>query len=551
MFNLPRIRSSFTLSFPLEKREDLMFPFPTMSISIFLLWLLTIPLLLHAFPAPRGVLINCGSTSEVTVGGNLKYIADHGLIAVGNITTLKTTGLLPVLATLRFFPDESARKYCYALPAIKGSKYLVRTTYYYGGFDGGNQPPVFDQIVDGTRWSVVNTTDDYARGLASYYEVIVGAHGKALSVCLARNQNTGKSSPFISALEVMYLEDPVYKGVDFDKYVLFTAGRHSFGNTREVISFPDDEFHRFWQSFKDTNPTVTCQSNVTSSDFWNAPPAKAFNTAITTSRGKTLQIQWPPGSLPSSSYYISLYFQDNRNPSPYSWRVFNVSVNGELFYTKLNATAKGVSVYAIEWPLSGQTQITLTPEDGIPVGPVINAGEVLQILPLGGRTLTRDVVTMEDLARSLDNPPADWHGDPCLPQQNSWTGVACSESKIFSRVTTLNLTGMGLTGSLPASIANLTALNHLWVADNKLSGLIPDLTSLMLLETLHMENNLLEGSIPESLGKLRSIRQIYLQNNNLDGEIPESLKNRQDLDIRLSPGNNLVQSKDNAADQRR
>lgn len=33
---------------------------------------------------------------------------------------------------------------------------------------------------------------------------------------------------------------------------------------------------------------------------------------------------------------------------------------------------------------------------------------------------------MEDLARSIQNPPVDWHGDPCLPKGNSWTGVTCS-----------------------------------------------------------------------------------------------------------------------------
>jgi hypothetical protein len=36
------------------------------------------------------------------------------------------------------------------------------------------------------------------------------------------------------------------------------------------------------------------------------------------------------------------------------------------------------------------------------------------------------VIAMEEFARSLKNPPPDWAGDPCLPPQNSWTGVNCS-----------------------------------------------------------------------------------------------------------------------------
>lgn len=145
-----------------------------------------------------------------------------------------------------------------------------------------------------------------------------------------------------------------------------------------------------WQPFKDLNPDVTSHSNVTPWDFWNIPPAKAFKNGITTSRGKTLQIQWPPLSLPNAEYYIALYFQDNRTPSPYSWRVFNVSINGKDFYDNLNVTTRGVTVYSPLWPLSGQTEIVLTPTKEMPVGPVINAGEVLQILPLGGRTLSKN-----------------------------------------------------------------------------------------------------------------------------------------------------------------
>ncbi|KAL2927596.1 hypothetical protein RDABS01_019927, partial [Bienertia sinuspersici] len=317
------------------------------------------------------------------------------------------------------------------LEVTEGAKYLVRTTYYYGNFDERKHPPIFDQIIDGTKWSIVNTTEDYAKGLASYYELVVAASSKVLSLCLARNQYTdGESNPFISALEVMFLNGSLYKAVDLQKYALSTVARHTFGNDDDnngddganFISYPDDEYNRMWQQYKDQNPTVKCQSNVTSSDFWNKPPSKALSSAITTSRGKNLEIQWPLTSLPGSNYHISLYFQDNRTPSPYSWRVFNILINGETFYTKLNVTTSGVNVFARQWPLSGKTQITLIPDDGVPVGPIMNAAEMFQLLPLGGRTNETDVIAMSDLDRSLNNPPSDWNGDPCLPQQNSWSG---------------------------------------------------------------------------------------------------------------------------------
>ncbi|KAJ6671237.1 hypothetical protein OIU85_015036 [Salix viminalis] len=431
-----------------------------MSLSILLLWLVSIPLAVHSLPDPRGLQLNCGASEDIT-HGNLKYIPDKG-------------------------------------------------------YDGGKEPPVFDQIVQGTKWSTVNTTEDYANGMSSYYEIILASSAKSLSVCLARNEHT-TSSPFISALEIEHLENSVYNSTDFS-------------------NFPDDQFNRLWQPFIDQNPVVECHNNITSSEFWNFPPQKAFSSAITTSRGKTITIQWPPVSLPSTKYYIALYFQDNRTPSPYSWRVFSVSINGQNFYKDINVTANGVTVYGSEWPLSGRTEITLTPGNTIPVGPVINAGEIYQIFPLGGRTLTRDVMAMEDLARRFVNPPSDWSGDPCLPPENSWTGVKCSQDKL-ARVVALNLTSMGISGPVPSSLANLTAVTQIWLGGNKLTGSIPNLSTLKGLQTLHLGNNKLEGTIPQSLGQLEQLRELFLQNNNLDGRIPDSLRNKKGLHIQVSPGN--------------
>lgn len=114
---------------------------------------------------------------------------------------------------------------------IRGARYLVKTVYFYGGFDGGSAPPVFDQIIDGTKWTTVNTTEDYAGGGSSFYEAVVAAQGKALSVCVARNQLTAAgSSPFISSIEVHYLENSVYNSTNFDKAMLMTISRSRFGS---------------------------------------------------------------------------------------------------------------------------------------------------------------------------------------------------------------------------------------------------------------------------------------------------------------------------------
>ncbi|KAB2042803.1 hypothetical protein ES319_D02G242800v1 [Gossypium barbadense] len=345
-----------------------------MYVSIFLPWLLTIPFLVHSSPdqQPKGLLINCGSDVKQTVKETgLTYIPDDGFTFSGNKTSLDAKNLLPILSTLRYFPDKVARKYCYTFQAIKGLKYLVRTIYYYGGFDGGKEPPVFDQII------------------------ILVAHIKTLSVCIARNNQT-VSSPFISAIEVISLDDSMYNSTDLGAYALVTVARSSFGN-EDTISFPEDPYYRLWQPFKDdSTDVVSSQSSITTSEFWNKPPAEAFVTAITMSTTKKLDVQWPPGLLPSTRYHVSLYFRDDRNSKTNTWRVFSILVNGKTFYSNLNVTTDGVTVYAPNWPLSGKTLISLIPDTKSSIAPLINAGEIYQLMPLGGRTLPQDGTVFSD-----------------------------------------------------------------------------------------------------------------------------------------------------------
>ncbi|XP_006660701.1 probable LRR receptor-like serine/threonine-protein kinase At1g67720 [Oryza brachyantha] len=487
-----------------------------------------------------GCQISCGATSEKVVG-DVTWVPDAGrFVGVGNATDLKSPGVLPVLSSLRYFPDTSARKYCYVVPAERKRKYLVRTTYFYGGFDGGGAPPVFDQIIDGTRWSEVDTAGDYARGLATYYEAVVLAAGKEVSVCLARNAAT-KSSPFISALEVSPLEDSVYNSTDFESYALSTIARHSFGHDGSAaVSYPPgDRLNRFWEAHSDGMPVVESQASVSPAAFWNKPPEEVFRRGVTAAgRGESLELQWPPAPLPAASYYLALYFQDSRAPGPLSWRVFDVAVNGQTFFAGLNVSTAGSMLYGDRWPLSGRTKITLTPAPGSPVGPVINAAELMMVVPLGGRTHPRDVIGMEALARGFDSTPPDWAGDPCLPQGNSWTGVTCTQGPL-ARVVALNLTNFSVGGSISDGIANLTAVSSIWLVGNNLTGAIPDMSLLHHLVSLHLENNRLTGVIPPSLGNLPRLRELFVQNNTLQGMIPSNLKNRTDIMFQYAPGNNL------------
>ena len=180
-------------------------------------------------------LIDCGATVPSVIDGR-QWLPDAGFVFGGTTKALTTTVLSSVLSTVRSFPVSGnlRRKFCYTVPAYRTGKYLIRTTYFYGGINGRNSPPVFDQIVDGTFWSVVNTTEDYFRGNSSYYEGVFVARGKSISVCVAANTYTD-SDPFISALELVLLSDSLYNSTDFGAYALSLVARHSFGYEGSII----------------------------------------------------------------------------------------------------------------------------------------------------------------------------------------------------------------------------------------------------------------------------------------------------------------------------
>ncbi|GAB2266580.1 hypothetical protein Dimus_001576 [Dionaea muscipula] len=482
---------------------------------------------------PRSIYIDCGAPAPTQYLG-FRWVPDTEFVASGSTKNVTTHGVLPIVSTVRSFASVGNlnKKFCYEIPVVRLAKYLVRTIYFYGGVNGDGPPPVFDQIVDGTFWGVVNTTEDYARNLSSYYEGVFRAVGKNLSVCLGVNTYT-TSDPFISALEVIMLNDSVYNSTDFDRFALGLVARNSFGSNGSIIRYPDDQFDRLWQPFGSYSP-VPATSNVSTSGIWNHPPSTVFETQWTISNPGPLELQWPQTPLSNATYYIALYFADGRVPSP----EFSIAINGVSYYSNLTPTPLGLVVFADQWPLAGLTNIKLTPTVGSDVSPLINAGEIFEVMLLGRRTLVRDVTALENLKSSLQNPPSDWDGDPCLPAGYPWTGIECSLGRRI-RVVSLNLTQLGISGSLSPHIANLTAISRILLGNNSLSGPIPDLHMLKFLQILDLRNNQFSGTIPASLGDISSLKELHLQNNELTGTIPSNLIGKHGLNFTFSPGNHL------------
>ncbi|XP_028763003.1 protein STRUBBELIG-RECEPTOR FAMILY 8-like [Neltuma alba] len=184
--------------------------------------------------------------------------------------------------------------------------------------------------------------------------------------------------------------------------------------------------------------------------------------------------------------------------------------------------------------------------------------------PALANTDATDVQALEVLYNALNSPPwlTGWKiggGDPCV---ESWKGITCEGSAVVSielsglglngtlgyllsdlmslrqldlsdnkihdtvpyqlppNLTSLNLARNNLSGNLPYSISAMSSLNYLNVSHNALSLSIGDIfADLADLGTLDLSFNDFSGDLPPSFGSLSNLSSVFLQNNQLTGSL--------------------------------
>ncbi|GLJ28343.1 hypothetical protein SUGI_0557080 [Cryptomeria japonica] len=110
----------------------------------------------------------------------------------------------------------------------------------------------------------------------------------------------------------------------------------------------------------------------------------------------------------------------------------------------------------------------------------------------------------------------------------------------LSSLRSLDLSTNQLTGTIPPQLSQLSHLRLLWLNDNQLEGTIPpDLSACRSLYYLMLSFNKLHGSIPPQLSLLTSLKYLALGNNSLTGTIPPSFKNLSAL-VKLYVGENEI-----------
>ncbi|GFZ07124.1 hypothetical protein Acr_19g0000610 [Actinidia rufa] len=110
----------------------------------------------------------------------------------------------------------------------------------------------------------------------------------------------------------------------------------------------------------------------------------------------------------------------------------------------------------------------------------------------------------------------------------NWIGVVCGHR--HKRVVALNIPSMGVVGTIPPNLGNLSFLVQLNMYDNSFYGHLPeDLAKLRRLKFLSVRLNNLTGQVPSWLGSLRNLKLLLLGNNSFTGKIPYEIGNLRDL----------------------
>ena len=250
--------------------------------------------------------------------------------------------------------------------------------------------------------------------------------------------------------------------------------------------------------------------------------------------GGSLTVSWTPpretGGAGIASYDLRHIESAAADKSDPYWTVVDDAwTGGPLSHTLTGLTGGAqyeVQVRAIHGGGAGPWSATAngtpgTPGDCATGGAVADAVNADLVSDCEALLAARDMLATR---LATGEPRLNWSADTPISE---WDGIG-EDSLEGSppRVTRLYLHGLGLDGSVPGELAELTALKELYLYDNELTGSIsPRLGLLANLTHLHAYDNDLSGEIPPALGNLAELRELRLDSNDLTGQLPPELGN--------------------------
>ncbi|XP_039158262.1 putative leucine-rich repeat receptor-like serine/threonine-protein kinase At2g19230 [Eucalyptus grandis] len=420
------------------------------------------------------------------------------------------------LNDVRIFPHGTRN--CYTLRPDQGKNrtYLIKAYFWYGNYDGMNQPPHFDLYIDANFWTTVGY-DIIVEGLE---QIVYVSKTDDIQVCLV---NTKRGVPYISLLELSALDDDIYP---LESGFLLCRWRFNLGISGIYeFSYPEDVYDRTWspKHFSDwskLNTTVAIDLSKNNNAY--KVPGEVLRTAETTmSSSSPLYLEWTTSALPNTTagslqsarpmkWIVNLHFMEIERLIGRQ-REFTISLNDNQFTATVSLEYLK-PVVVVSTPVTGSL-ITLlinsTNNYGNP--PILNAMEFFNVVDSPNVPTAQDDVKAINIIKAIYQIKREsWQGDPCVPTEYTWEGLNCSHGNP-PRITSLNLSSSNLMGNITSAFSNISAMENLDLSNNQLTGAIPEnLAELLKLRLLNLSGNNLIESVPEALNKRVRDKTLYM-----------------------------------------
>ncbi|XP_038892896.1 uncharacterized protein At1g24485-like [Benincasa hispida] len=294
---------------------------------------------------------------------------------------------LEILNTLRSFPSSSQQS-CYKFQTYQQNlRYLVRSGFLYGDYDGLNRPPAFDLLLDGKKMSAIEP--------ASATEIIMDelvytSEGSGfMNLCLAQRKDGGV--PFISSIQAIPTGDDLYsKMASNETFRLIARINYGRDDQEKRILSPGDDYERVW-TLGTTPPN--CNNVSAIADFEspeNDPPPFILEEAIESVNASspiTLTVDFPKSSSPSQSAYFVLYFTEVEDFLNEKNRTIDIFINSVLMSTITTSIHKCTVVTLFPVAVNASTVNVMLAAANSSAGfpPLISAMEVFtKVIATGG-----------------------------------------------------------------------------------------------------------------------------------------------------------------------
>ncbi|KVI05895.1 Concanavalin A-like lectin/glucanase, subgroup [Cynara cardunculus var. scolymus] len=344
--------------------------------------------------------IDCGMVEGPSYTDNrtgINYVSDVDFIDSGEIHTI-----LPIynsftidkqLITLSSFPQNTRNCYTLKPNQGKGNRYLIRARFMYGNYDFNGQLPEFDVYLGPDYWDTMKLNSS---SKPVSMEIIHVPSSDYIHVCLV---NTGRGTPFISAIELRLLASNMYEETNFGSLYLFA--RVNFGTTFRTFrstdfSFLDsqlrynaDKYDRLWSPINWPNSTFLYTLDKVSTGFFTAivPPSEVMSTAITPRYPTdSFNIRWNSDNT-TDKFFTYIHFAEIEILKRNQTREFNIYMNGNHWYgpfSPLNHTTTTIHSTGPE-TVAPKYTLTINKTKNSTLPPIINALELYTVMQLPQR----------------------------------------------------------------------------------------------------------------------------------------------------------------------